>query len=526
MIKKYNHYIILCLLAFWYACAQITPLSGGEKDTAPPQVLKTIPDNKSTSVSPQKVYIEFDEFIKLNNIQKQFLSSPALKNQPKFKLKGKVLIIELSDTLQPNTTYTFSFGNSIADITENNPIEDFQYVFSTGAFIDSLQIGGTVLDAFSLKPDEKLYVLLYKNLTDTFFKTTPSYVGITQKNGTFKIKHIKHGTYKILALKDVNANYLYDLPNEKIGFLTNKILLDSNLFDIKIRTYIPENCTPKIKTTKELANGVFLVEFDHIQHNDFNAQILFPENTKTITYKNGDSLLLMSLNLKNNDSISVNISNANISNTINFRYRLPKDSSVQVSLVKSISTTSKPNFTFLSSLPVTVDHTKILLLNDSLPEEFLVNTTAENRWTIHINNAKNKIYKLYYLPGSIKNIYNKVNDDTIRFDLRVQDENNFGNLKVNINPQFDLPFFIILKDKNDKELSRTATYTGKTTVEFLHLVPNNYSIYCVIDENNNNIWDCGNIEQNILPERVIGFKNNPIKILQNWDQETDWNIMP
>ena len=518
-------YIALVLLFAWYACAQITPLTGGEKDITPPQVIKTIPGNNSTLVSPKKIYVEFDEFIKLNNIHKQFLSSPALKNTPKFKLKGKTLIIELSDTLLPNTTYTFSFGNSIVDITENNPAENFQYVFSTGKYIDSLEISGNVVDAYTLKPDEKIFVLLYPNLSDTFFKTRPSYVGLTQKDGSFTIKHIKNGNYRLLALKDINNNYVYDLPGEKIGFLPEVLSVDSNRNDLHIRTYVAEDCMPKIKKTKQLESGAFLIETENIQRNDFEAKMLYPNSPYTV-YKNGDSLLIVAQNLNKNDSVSLFIYNNQFADTISYRYMPPKDSSVQISLIKTKSVIPEPKFTFTSFLPFTVDSSKVILLKDSMPEKFYAVKKTQNRWQISINNAEQRVYKLYFLPGAIKNFYNKANQDTLRFDLSVQDAANFGNLKVTVNPAFDSPYFIILKDKSQKEVLRTKTYTGKAEVDFKYLTPNSYSLYCVLDEDKNNLWDCGDVLNNRQPERVIGYKNNPVKILQNWEQETEWNIMP
>jgi hypothetical protein len=53
----------------------------------------------------------------------------------------KSISIKIKDTLQANTTYSFNFGQSIADNNEGNPINQFKYVFSTGT-IDSLALGG------------------------------------------------------------------------------------------------------------------------------------------------------------------------------------------------------------------------------------------------------------------------------------------------------------------------------------------------------------------------------------------------
>ena len=524
MNNRFFNYIAFIFLFVWYACAQITPLTGGDKDIEAPQILKSIPQNNSVEISPKRIYIQFDEFIKLNNIGKQFLSSPALVHKPKFKLKGKALIIELSDTLLPNTTYTFSFGNSIVDITENNPVENFQYVFSTGKYLDSLQLSGKVFDAFALQPDDKLFVLLYPNLSDTFFKTRPAYVGQTAKDGTFTIGHIKPGKYRVLALKDINSNYRYDLPNEKVGFLPEIISLDSNIADIHIRTYNTDECLPKIKTVKELSNGVFMIEFEHLQQNDFVIKPLFPGNLSLTQYKNGDSLLFVTNGLHPKDSLLILVKGSGLSDTLRFNYSTPKDSTVKIALLKTRSVLPNPSFTFYSPLPVNIDSAKIRLFNDSLPVKFRTRQTAPNRWKITPLVQEQKIYHLYFLPKAVKNFYSKSNTDTLRFDLRPQTQDNFGTLNVMVKPAFQTPYFIILKDKSGKEISRTAVKTGENRFTFNHLLPGNYSLYCILDDNRNNRWDCGNIEQNIPPEQVIGFKNNPVKILQNWEQENEWVI--
>ena len=65
----------------------------------------------------------------------------------------RVLTIKIKDTLKPNTTYSFNFGQSIADNNEGNVLNHFKYVFSTGAVIDSLKLSGSIKDAFDKKTD-------------------------------------------------------------------------------------------------------------------------------------------------------------------------------------------------------------------------------------------------------------------------------------------------------------------------------------------------------------------------------------
>ncbi len=521
-----QHIIIFSSLLWWLACAQITPLTGGEKDITPPQVLKTVPLNNSVNIHPQKIYIQFDEFIKLNNINKSFLSSPALLYSPKFKLKGKTLMIELSDTLLPNTTYTFSFGKSITDITEGNAIENFQYVFSTGKYLDSLQFSGNVYDAYTLKPDKKIYVLLYASLTDTFYNTRPAYVGLTDASGNFTIQHIKPGTYRVAALKDINNNYRYDLPTEKTGFLSTPVSLDSNISNISLRTYTTEECLPKIKSVRQLPNGAFFIEPEHIQKNDFLLTALFPQNAGLTAYTIGDSILFTISGVAPGDSISVSLSGEQLHDTISFTYALPSDSGIHIRLIKSNAILPNTRFAFTSTLPFSVDTTKVQLFNDSLPLAFSSVQTQANHWVFSTLVNSVEKYQLRFLPGAVINTYGKTNADTLLYAIKVQSPDNFGKLTVRITPGFQEDYFVVLQNTKGKEIRRTSTRSQSSTCVFEHLPPGDYSLFCIIDNNRNNIWDCGDIQHNRQPEKVIAFKNNPVKILQNWEQETQWNILP
>src|SRR5436190_7190242 len=128
-IAPYFFFSVLSL--FIISCANQVAPQGGAKDVKPPKVLKAIPENFSTGFDSKKIQITFDEYVQLKDLNSQLIVSPPLSRQPVTKIRQKTLTIELSDTLHPNTTYTMNFGNAILDNNEGNPLEDFQYVFST-----------------------------------------------------------------------------------------------------------------------------------------------------------------------------------------------------------------------------------------------------------------------------------------------------------------------------------------------------------------------------------------------------------
>ena len=209
---------------FFFACANIVSPEGGPRDEPPPRVIRSTPENFSPNYDGGEIRIYFDEFVQLKDIQQQLLVSPPLENQPEVKIKGRSVILELKDTLRPNTTYNFFFGDAISDITESNPIPNFQFVVSTGPFVDSLSLRGQVTDAFTLEPASGIYVMMYNNLSDSVpYLERPVYLSKTNKEGLFEITNLREGQYKLFALDDLNANFLFDLPNERIAFLDSLV---------------------------------------------------------------------------------------------------------------------------------------------------------------------------------------------------------------------------------------------------------------------------------------------------------------
>ncbi|HSH52404.1 MAG TPA: Ig-like domain-containing protein, partial [Bacteroidales bacterium] len=220
MKVNYLQYAIFFFLIFWISgCAKIVAPTGGPKDVDPPKVLSSNPPNYSTNFEGDKIEITFDEFIQLKDLNQNLVVSPPIEEKPEITVKGKSLIIEFFTELIDSTTYNIYLGNSVQDYNEGNPIENFQYVLSTGKYIDSMSVEGKVLNAFNLLPQEDVLVMLYSNFSDSVpIKNIPEYISKTNEEGFFQINNIRNETFKIFALRDANKNYLYDLPNEGIAF--------------------------------------------------------------------------------------------------------------------------------------------------------------------------------------------------------------------------------------------------------------------------------------------------------------------
>ena len=190
------------------SCANRGMPDGGLKDEDPPVITRSVPENFSTNFKSKEVRIYFDEYVKLKDLRKQLIVSPPMDPEPIITPMGaasKYITIKLPDTLLANTTYAINFGNSIVDNNEENPYPYYRYVFSTGSYIDSLTVTGSVKDAEKRITDKFISVMLYEvdsTYTDSvIYKQKPRYITNTLDSATtFKIEKIKAGTYKMVAL--------------------------------------------------------------------------------------------------------------------------------------------------------------------------------------------------------------------------------------------------------------------------------------------------------------------------------------
>ena len=110
-------------LAIFASCANqgANMLSGGPKDETPPEVVKSVPENYTTNFVATEVEITFDEYLKqTSGLNKKVVISPVMEELPDIQIRGKKLLIKFNGALLPDRTYALNFGESVADLNENN----------------------------------------------------------------------------------------------------------------------------------------------------------------------------------------------------------------------------------------------------------------------------------------------------------------------------------------------------------------------------------------------------------------------
>ena len=285
---KYNLFFgpLMLITLLIASCARMGSPDGGPYDETPPVVVRTNPAIGAINNQEKHIVLEFDEYIKLQNASEKIIISPPQVEVPEIKTNGKRVIVELIDTLKPNTTYSIDFGDAITDNNEGNPMGQFAFTFSTGNVIDSMEVSGTVLDASNLEPIKGMQVGLYADLSDTAFTSKPlERIARTDASGHFSIKGVAPGSYHIYGLMDGDQDYKFSQKSEMIAFMDSLIVpysepairkdtfwIDSltidTIIDVPYTRYLPDDLL--LRAFKEEINIQYLEKNERLTPNKFS----------------------------------------------------------------------------------------------------------------------------------------------------------------------------------------------------------------------------------------------------------------
>ena len=211
-------------VAMLWGCASIGNPSGGPRDEDPPRFVRANPAPGSVNVDPSNINIDFNELVNVKDAFQKVVLSPPTKNTPRVSTRGRRVVVNITDTLLPNTTYTIDFGDAIEDNNEANKLSGFAYTFSTGPVLDSLRISGMVLGAEDMEPQQGVFVGAYISKEDSAFIRQPlERLARTDEYGRFIIRGLQDTTYRLFALKDLDNDKHYANPEEDIAWFDDII---------------------------------------------------------------------------------------------------------------------------------------------------------------------------------------------------------------------------------------------------------------------------------------------------------------
>ena len=534
-MRKIHFLLFAFLILFFSQCAKKGRPSGGPKDEDAPLFVTADPPYESINFDKNEINIYFNEYIKLKDLNKQLIVSPPLNpsNPSLISPQGspsKFINIKILDTLQENSTYIFDFGNSVQDNNESNTLERFKYVFSTGTYIDSLTLEGSVKNSFKSEDLKNIKLLLYRldsSYSDSaVYKRKPDYVTSSLDTSNYKFSNLRKGNYLLVALNDKRSDYLFNPKADEIGFLKDTISLPRDSILKDIISIFKEELPYKFKRGKEISKGQLILGYEG-KATKINIETLsaVPDNFQTITFpeKDKDTINLWHTPIER-DSLIFKVNNNGISDTIVIKLRKKEIDSLKVSR-QTIGVLDYKDTLFLSTNNpiIKIDTTKI---------NFIDTDTINILYTPYISKKENKIgfifqkkfkktYKLNVYPNALTDIFNTSND-TIISQFKTRSLEDYGEITLDVKNTKKTPVIIQLTDLNDKTIAQEITSVSKN-ISFKYLNPNRYKIRIIYDTNNNGKWDTGNYLAKKQPE-LVEYLPEIQEVRANWQLPIVLNI--
>lgn len=510
------------------SCATRSAPTGGPRDTLPPSLDTSYPPNQSINFSAQRIRLVFDEYLSLKSGQQQMMISPPLSEKPTIKSSGREVLIEFEDTLRQNTTYIISFGSAITDFTEGNVNEEIRYVFSTGSYIDSLSLSGSLSDAFSGEVPKDIMVALYRDnqieKRDSFlYKQLPNYYSFLSEQGAFKMTNLRAGNYRLVAFEDKDGDFKLNKGTEKMAFWPELITLKADTtYNYELQSFEP---SPDFKFKNAIHSGKGLIKFAFSKEPDsLDIKPLdIPEDSAFFQKRPGGDSLYYWFNVKR-DSINFLLNGQG-----GFR-----DSLYTVSLRnrKTPSLRLKPEREELRSFDTIVLHSNLPLsnvLNDSILEL----TNDSSRASLSINPQEPLELLRYppfktniafnFKPNSVKSWYQaKMDSAFLKFSVLKGDD--LGSIDLRVVTDTIFQYILRVNDPKGRQVKQ-AIFTDSTTVVLRKMPPGAYKAYLIQDVDRDSTWTTGNFWRNRLPEARLEFKEK-LEIRANWEQDIRWKVKP
>jgi hypothetical protein len=469
--------LLLCICA---GCATVGGLEGGKKDTTPPKLVAITPGDSLLNTKVSKIELRFDEYIALNDPAKEIQISPLLAVPPTVTGLNKKVTVKIPDSLlMENTTYRISFGSSVKDIHEDNKISGLTYTFSTGSYFDSLEVNGKVINARTGLADSAAVILLYNGTVDdsAVVRSRPLYIGRTKPDGTFSVKGLPGRSFKVYALKDGNDNLVYDGGKEKIAFNDGMIF--------------PGDSMSKL---------ISLRIFEEIQD----------------TSSFSDTAATSNVNARGKPVIG---DQKDRTRTEDLTYNVAVDSSDHLKRTKDIT---KPLEIVFNKEITSIAENKISLSldsNDTQPITLRIDSVRKNVLLVTTDWKEDAVYTLRLQKGFAKDSAD-VDALPSKYQFRSKRDDDYSKLIMHLPSKYSGNKYLLLI-KSDKDTTYYKPVTD-TTITITRLNPGSYSARIIVDENENGIWDTGDLLLKKQPEYVIPYLSGTITLKPGWDNIVDF----
>lgn len=537
-------------------CAQMSPLTGGYKDTIPPNLIASIPPENSTNVNPNQFYFAFDELIDASKLQESIIISPFYSGKKEVKYKKNEVSISFDTLFDDNTTYIINFAGGISDVTEGNDLSNAKLIFSTGEYIDSASISGVIYNPNENKRVEGALVGLYQDVDSLdLFHKKPIYFTFSDESGKYEINNVKPDKYTIYAFIDENKSFIAEFKNEAFGFYENTVEVNNKTKKIKLN--LNKEDLSELRLIRNRSRGnvyeiIYSKKLDKIRLvKGYNLKYSLNDNKNIVIYKNPmvtDSLLVIieAFDLSGNtskDSIYVTFNDENeykeeFSYTFNSYFKKELEDTINFSINLNKPVLNKDlNYRFVLDTIKIPDSLYFFKLSKELNSFEGLFKLNQNISSLFLDNHQN-IYSKNLNNDSLINLLNRyyqgINRNKISFMVEKGEVFSIeGDTLDRIKQDFTFngsDFYGQINGTVFDTLGRKNLVTELISIDFkrvynnrdvnpkfnfINIPPGKYYLRIYNDINNNNMVDVGSILYKNPGEEII-YNENEIEIRSNW----------
>ncbi|HMC97021.1 MAG TPA: Ig-like domain-containing protein [Flavobacteriales bacterium] len=515
------------------ACAQVRDLSGGDKDTAGPRLIEADPAPLSTNFHGDRILLKFDERVKLERVRDRMLVSPPLEVPPTVHVSGaRNVSIEFNAPLEENTTYTFGIGEAVRDLTEGNPAAGLTYVIATGDVLDSLMVTGLVVDAFKGTAEKDVLVLLYAEDDTASFRTgRPSYATRTDTAGAYSLQHLRSGTYRIQALRDQNANYRYDLPNEEIAFSDERTVVsaaDTTARPITLRLFREPSSVQQVREARVIADGALRLIMARSAQEIALRDIA--RDGGTLTWSSEWNSTRDTVLLWPSDTTALDDGRYEVRTELGILDTLPYRPMERMPFFTGLGTAVREDqdgaiVMIRATRPLEeIDPDRFQLLKDSLPIPFTVERDSADQRLLRLRTGlePGASASLTILPKAVRDRFDGHND-TLRVGIGRAAERSTGMLRVKLEAGDPGPFIVQLLDQQGRIVREQRISNTDAAIVWERLTPGNRTLRLIRDGNANGRWDTGSLRNGLQPEPVWRYPET-VNVRAAWDLGVTWKL--
>ncbi|MBN3521239.1 Ig-like domain-containing protein [Algoriphagus lutimaris] len=520
---KYRLYIASLFIAFLlYACAKQSTPMGGPRDQDPPVVLEMYPTNQSLNQKPEEILIVFDEYIKLDNPNKNIIITPKVnKDELVITALKNIVKIELNQDLEDSTTYVFNFQKSIQDLSEGNPTENLKLVFSTGETIDSLKFTGKVNNYFPKRgfSYENVIIGLYEsNDTTDVFTAPPYYLSQADSLGNFSIENIKAGRYRAYAWDDDNNSLKAEYKSEAYDFILDTIDIQNEVSGAVFNLSNADQT--QIKLTRSSSSGG---NYDLVLNKDpLEIELENERIGKDIFYKVADKKITLFSKEPIQDSVKIGVL---LQDSLSFKV----DTTIYAKFEETERRAEKLTYTvnsgknfyqelfieltfnkpladiYFDSLYITYDTaSQITITPEMLSFQDSMKRDQLNIKLVIPDSLNTDIFSINAADSTFKDIEGQFNEAVLAANYRKLKRETLAD---EISGQIiggTAPYLIQLIDSKS-QIAKELYITDGNQFKFELLEPITYKIRVIEDLNKNRRWDPSNYLENRYAERVFYY---------------------